>query len=154
MVNGPLFARGVWSCFPTLDHREGWRATVNLSTYQWTLDRSSRGGFVALCIRLCRHCCGSLCSKPFFALLIMVSCTVTVCYDVQCTANHCNICGTNSHSVAVTEPSALPINTNTCIDIHSHVSRSLAPDALNNLKFSHGICAVTKRTWEGVELKV
>lgn len=88
------------------------------------------------------HCAVNL----FFAFLIMVWCTVTVCYDVQCTANHCNICGTNSHSVAVTEPFAPPINTDTCIDIHSHVSRSLAPDASNNLKFSHAIIAVTKRT--------
>lgn len=64
VFNGSVFARGVWSCFPMLDHEERWRASINSSSYQWALGRSNQGGFVPLCVSLHRRyhfpLCGSL----------------------------------------------------------------------------------------------
>lgn len=54
VFNGSVFARGVWSSFLMLDHGERWRACINLSSYQKALGRSSEGGFVLLCVSLCK----------------------------------------------------------------------------------------------------
>lgn len=62
MFNGSVFARGVWSCFPMLDQEERWRASINSSSYQWALGRSNQGGFVPLCVSLCRRYHFPLCA--------------------------------------------------------------------------------------------
>lgn len=113
MFNGSVFARGVWSCFPVLDQEEGWRPSINSSSYQWALGRSNQGGFVPLCVSLCRRyhfpLCGALLCRwhlpcSLLLSLILACCHVTVCRDVQCSGNHCSISGTNTSATVTSAP--------------------------------------------------
>lgn len=101
-------AKGVWiffGVFFTLDHEERWRASINFSSYQWALGRSNQDGFVPLCVSLCRCYHFSLCRallclqsfplSPPLCLWFLACRSVTVCDDIQWTANHCNISGTD-----------------------------------------------------------
>lgn len=49
--------------FLTLYQEERWRASINLSSYQWAWSRSNQDSFVPLCVSLCRCYHFSLCSS-------------------------------------------------------------------------------------------
>ncbi len=103
VFNGSVFARGVWSCFPMLDHEERWRASISLSSYQWALGRSNEGDFVVPRVSLRRWYHFPLCSALLclhFSPLLCLWFWHAVPW-LQCTESDCNISGTNM-SVTVT----------------------------------------------------
>lgn len=110
VFNGSVFARGACRCFPMLDHEERWKASISSSSYQWVLARSNQGGFVPLCVSLCRWYRFSLCSALLCCQHLLLRFFLD--FDMlfpdclwRCSVHwkkHCSISGTNT-SVTVVE---------------------------------------------------
>lgn len=109
VFNGSVFARGVWSCFPMLDHEERWRASIDLSSYHTALGRSNQGGFVPLCVSLCRWyhfvlCSALLCRQRLPSTLLWFERAVPWLSAAMFSANCCNISGTNVSTPVTANP--------------------------------------------------
>lgn len=159
MFNGSVFARGVWSCFPMLDQEERWRASINSSSYQWALGRSNQGGFVPLCVSLCRRYHFPLCA----ALLCRwhLPCSPPLCLWFWHAVMLLFVVMFSAVEIAAASGEQTPVShqllTLSICTVRMHRYVLLARHVTNDHKFSHGILTISqwsRRTWEGVEFKV